>query len=62
MGTWMLIGTHKIKLITNTTVPKDRDVTYGKIVCDIRMHKKETHQCRLTVVEKKYYPDNEYTN
>jgi hypothetical protein len=35
-----------IKLIN---VPKDRKITYGKIVCDYKPHKKEKERVRLTV-------------
>jgi hypothetical protein len=29
--------------------PKDRQITYGKIVCDYKPHKKEKDRIRLTV-------------
>jgi hypothetical protein len=35
-----------IKLTNN---PKDRKITYGKIVCDYKPHKKEKERVRLTV-------------
>jgi hypothetical protein len=30
-------------------IPKDRNITYGKIVCDYKPHKKEKGHVRLTV-------------
>jgi hypothetical protein len=30
-------------------IPKDRKITYGKIVCDYKPHKKEKERIRLTV-------------
>jgi hypothetical protein len=30
-------------------IPKDRQITYGKIVCDYKPHKKEKERVRLTV-------------
>ena len=30
-------------------VPKGKKVTYGRLVCDIKEHKSETHRIRLTV-------------
>jgi hypothetical protein len=32
-----------------TNVPKDRKITYGKIVCDYKPHKREKERFRLTV-------------
>jgi hypothetical protein len=32
-----------------TNIPKDRNITYGKIVCDCKPHKKEKKRIRLTV-------------
>jgi hypothetical protein len=32
-----------------TNIPKDREITYGKIVCDYKPHKKEKERVRLTV-------------
>jgi hypothetical protein len=31
------------------SIPKDRKITYGKIVCDYKPHKKEKERVRLTV-------------
>jgi hypothetical protein len=30
-------------------IPKDRNITYGKIVCDYKPHKQEKERVRLTV-------------
>ena len=49
VGTRMPTGTNTIKFITRNQVPKDRKVTYGNMVCDIRPQKAETHQVILTV-------------
>jgi hypothetical protein len=32
-----------------TNIPKDRQITYGKIVCDYKPHEKEKERVRLTV-------------
>jgi hypothetical protein len=32
-----------------TNIPKDRQITYGKTVCDYKPHKKEKERVRLTV-------------
>jgi hypothetical protein len=32
-----------------TNIPKDRQITYGKIACDYKPHKKEKERVRLTV-------------
>jgi hypothetical protein len=42
-------GTDTFFLIKLTNVPKDRNITYGKIVCDYKPHKKEKERVRLTV-------------
>jgi hypothetical protein len=42
-------GTDTCFLIKLTNIPKDRKITYGKIVCDYKPHKKEKEQVRLTV-------------
>ena len=36
-------------LLSQTQVPRDRKVTYGNMVCDIRPQKAEIHRVRLTV-------------
>jgi hypothetical protein len=43
-------GTDKCFFIKLTNVPKDRKITYGKIVCDYKPHKKEKERFQLTVV------------
>jgi hypothetical protein len=35
--------------VTLTDIPKDRKITYGKIVCDCKPHKKEKECVRLIV-------------
>jgi hypothetical protein len=42
-------GTNTCFLIKLTNIPKDRQITYGKIVCDYKPHKKEKERVRLTV-------------
>jgi hypothetical protein len=42
-------GTNTCFFIKLTNVPKDRKITYGKIVCDYKPHKKEKECVRLTV-------------
>jgi hypothetical protein len=42
-------GTDTCFFIKLTNVPKDRKITYGKIVCDYKPHKKEKEHVRLTV-------------
>jgi hypothetical protein len=42
-------GTDTCFFIKLTNTPKDRHITYGKIVCDYRPHKKEKERVRLTV-------------
>jgi hypothetical protein len=41
-------GTYTCSFIKLTNVPKDRKITYGKIVCDCKPHKKEKERIRLT--------------
>jgi hypothetical protein len=43
-------GTDTCFFIKLTSIPKDRKITYGKIVCDYKPHKKEKERVRLTVV------------
>jgi hypothetical protein len=38
-----------VSLPNSPTSPKDRKITYGKIVCDYKPHKKEKERVRLTV-------------
>jgi hypothetical protein len=42
-------GTDTCFFIKLTNVSKDRKITYGKIVCDYKPHKKEKERVRLTV-------------
>jgi hypothetical protein len=42
-------GTDACFFIKLTNVPKDRKITYGKIVCDYKPHNKEKERVRLTV-------------
>jgi hypothetical protein len=42
-------GTDTCFFIRLTNIPKDRKITYGKIVCDYKPHKKEKERIRLTV-------------
>jgi hypothetical protein len=42
-------GTDTCFFITLTSIPKDRKITYGKMVCDYKPHKKEKERVRLTV-------------
>jgi hypothetical protein len=42
-------GTDTCFFIKLTNVPKDIKITYGKIVCDYKPHKKEKERVRLTV-------------
>jgi hypothetical protein len=41
-------GTNTIVLIQAAEIPKERTVTYDRLVCDIRPHKAEQHRVRLT--------------
>jgi hypothetical protein len=42
-------GTDTCFFIKLKNMPKDRKITYGKIVCDYKPHKKEKERVRLTV-------------
>jgi hypothetical protein len=42
-------GTNMCFFIAINNTPKDRQITYGKIVCDYKPHKKEKECVRLTV-------------
>jgi hypothetical protein len=44
-----IAGTDTCFFFTLTDIPKDRKITYGKIVCDYKPHKKEKERVRLTV-------------
>jgi hypothetical protein len=42
-------GTDTCFFVELTNIPKDRKITYGKIVCDYKPHKKEKERVRLTL-------------
>jgi hypothetical protein len=42
-------GTDTCLFVDLTNIPKDREITYGKIVCDYKPHKNEKERVRLTV-------------
>jgi hypothetical protein len=42
-------GTDTCFFIKLKNIPKDRKITYGKIVCNYKPHKKEKERVRLTV-------------
>jgi hypothetical protein len=44
-----IAGTDTCFFIKLTGIPKDRKITYGKIVCDNKPHKKKKERVRLTV-------------
>jgi hypothetical protein len=44
-----ITGTNTCFFIKLTNIPKDRNITYVKIVCDYKPHKKEKECVRLTV-------------
>jgi hypothetical protein len=48
-GTRDIAGTDTCFFINLTNIPKDRKITYGKIVCDYKPHKKEKECVRLVV-------------
>ena len=41
-------GSNTILFLIESQVPQDRKSTYGRIVCDIKPQKVETHRTRLT--------------
>jgi hypothetical protein len=42
-------GTNTTFFIDLHNIPKDRNITYGKLVCDFKPNRNEKHQVRLTV-------------
>jgi hypothetical protein len=44
-----ITGTDTCFFTTLKNIPKDRKITYGKIVCDYKPHKQEKERVRLTV-------------
>jgi hypothetical protein len=49
VGTRMKTGTNTIKFIERHTVPKDRTITYGRIIVSIRPQKAKVERTPLTV-------------
>ena len=49
MGSNIPTSTNTIKFINKKQTPREKKVTYGNMVCDIRPQKDEKHQVRLTV-------------
>jgi hypothetical protein len=45
----LITGTDTCFFIKLTNIPKDRKITYGKIVCDFKLHKKEKKRVRLAM-------------
>jgi hypothetical protein len=48
-GIGVIPGTNTCFFVELTNIPKDRKITYGRIVCDYKPHKKEKERARLTV-------------
>jgi hypothetical protein len=48
-GIHYIPGTDTCFFVELTNIPKDRKITYGKIVCDYKPHKKEKECVRLTL-------------
>jgi hypothetical protein len=48
-GTRDIAGTNNAFFVDLTSIPKDRKITYGKLVCDFKPNKTEKHRVRLTV-------------
>jgi hypothetical protein len=48
-GIWDIAGTDTCFFIKLTNIPKYRKISYGKIVCDYKPHKKGKERARLTV-------------
>jgi hypothetical protein len=42
-------GTNTCFFVALKNIPKNRQITYGKIVCDYKSHKKEKERARLMV-------------
>jgi hypothetical protein len=43
------IGTNTAFFVDLKSTPKDRKITYGKLVCDFKPNKTEKHRVRITV-------------
>jgi hypothetical protein len=48
-GIWEIAVTNTAFFIDLTSIPKDRKITYGKLVCDFKPNKNEKHRLKLTV-------------
>jgi hypothetical protein len=44
-----IAGTNTALFVNLSSTPKDRRITYGKLVCDFKPNKTEKHRVRLTV-------------
>jgi hypothetical protein len=56
-------GTDNIVLIHPSDIPKEKTITYRRLVCDIRPHKADQHRVRLTVGgDRINYPGETATN
>jgi hypothetical protein len=57
-----VIGTNTIEFIFASEIPRDRTVTYGRLVCDITPQKTEQHRVMLTVGGDRIdYPGGKFT-
>jgi hypothetical protein len=48
-GIWDIAGTNAAFFIDLKSIPKNRRITYGKLVCDFKPNKSEKYRVRLTV-------------
>jgi hypothetical protein len=48
-GIRYVAGTNTAFFIDLNSIPKDRNITYGKLVCDFKPNRTEKHRVRLTV-------------
>jgi hypothetical protein len=44
-----IAGTNTAFFVELASIPNDRKITYGKLVCDYKPNNTETHRVRLTV-------------
>jgi hypothetical protein len=44
-----ITGTNTAFFVYSASIPKDRKITYGKVVCDFKPNKTEKYRVRLTV-------------
>ena len=49
VGTRMKKGNNNIRFVARQAVPKDRKVTYARLVAELRPHTKVVHRVRVTV-------------